>query len=102
MSVSNEKDWFTFRIIYFKPSGKYYTETNISWEIRCTGGNVDKPNSGPNMYDVIAKIRGLNQPGSALPGLTGDWNGPIFIDCEEGFPCLILPYDEVINVKVIG
>lgn len=87
-----EKKTFKFRIVYFKPSGKYYTETTEEYEIRTCGGVTNIP----YMNDVVAKIRGLRDSGGqgSMPGLNSQsegWDGLILIDCEQGFPCLILP-----------
>lgn len=94
MSVNSEKDWFTFKIVYFKPSGKFYTSQSINWEVRVISNGPG--HRSPYMADAIDKLRGLRDSGGpgALPGLSKEsdgWYGPILIDCEDGFPHLILP-----------
>lgn len=82
---------FIIRLVYFKPSGKFYTESNYEFESkRQTDGN------GPIMSDVVAQVRGWRDCGGqgSLPGLSAysdGWDGPILIDCEEGYPCLLMP-----------
>ena len=79
---------FTFKITYFKLTGKYYTEAEVSWDIRvCDDG------FSCYMYDAVAKLRGLRDTGgqNSLPGVQSSWEGFILIECEQGFPCLITP-----------
>lgn len=81
------KKTFSIKITYFKPSGKYYTDTTVDRDVRVIGTN------GCNMNDVVAWLRGHQRDGGGgLPGLrNGTWHGPIMVDCSEGYPCLILP-----------
>lgn len=75
---------FTFTIQYFKPSGKFYSESELSLEI--DGGD----RGVPYMPDVCACVRALRETGN-LPGLgSGRWPGPIYITHPEAYPCLIL------------
>lgn len=78
-----------FKILYFKPNGKFYTDAEVSWKIQFCEGNTTI-----YMADACEKLRGLRDSGgpNALPGLCGEgWKGFIMIDSEDGFPCLILP-----------
>lgn len=84
---------FTFKITYFKPSGKYYYSTEIEWEIHTT--HLTNP-STPMMDDAVSKLKGLRDTGGqgAMPGFSdfaSGWYGYILIDCVDGFPVLILP-----------
>lgn len=82
---------FAIEITYFKPSGKFYTRERFERVFRNVG-SVDQPSC--HMEHVASYIRGLRDNGgqSALPGLSGDgWDGPIMVDCEQGFPVLIFP-----------
>lgn len=84
-----ERKTFLFKIDYFKPNGKWYTEHAFEREVRSIG-------TGPYMHDVTAYIRGLRDSGSSLPGLSSTgWKGFIYVTCDDGFPCLILPVTEV-------
>lgn len=85
------KYWFT--IWYFKPNGKFYTETSVQWELKSIADT-----NCPYMNDAVAKLRGLRDRGGqgAMPGLsamTEGWDGPILIKGmgDTGFPCLIMP-----------
>lgn len=83
-----DKKEFSIRVTYFKPSGKYYTDEVVTRKFRSTEGGICY------MPDVCAWIRGLNQDAdetNPLPGLSSGWGGPILVDCDEGFPHLILP-----------
>lgn len=76
-----------FKLIYFKESGKYYSEATVEWECRTFDGGVYMP-------DVCSKVRQFrkrDQGNVPLPGLCGGWDGPILIDTEFGVPCLIMP-----------
>ncbi len=87
---------FTFSLWYFKPNGKYYTETVVNWKVRCCDVAPDATRLA-YMSDACAKLRGLRDNGGpgALPGLSGDsWDGFILINSEEGFPCLIIPKEK--------
>lgn len=76
---------FTVRLVYFKPSGKLYASAEVAREFSATA-------AGCYMNDVTAWVRRSQGAGEPLPGLAGDrWDGPILVDCDEGFPCLILP-----------
>lgn len=87
------KKKFKFHITYFKPSGKFYTSATEEREIRvCENTEV------PYMNDYCSRIRGLrdSQGQEGLPGLSGSgWDGFILVNCEEGYPCLILPPKEL-------
>ena len=79
---------FQFRITYFKSTGKFYATRNVEYVV---AANED---GGPYMPDIKVKIVGLRDQGgqSALPGLSGEgWDGYILVDCDEGYPMLILP-----------
>lgn len=79
-----------FKLTYFKPSGKYYSEGEEEFDCRlCQDGNT------VYMPDYVGRIRGLRRnagQGAHLPGLNSLWlNGYVLIDCEDGVPCLLLP-----------
>jgi hypothetical protein len=92
MGVEWKKATFTITIWYFKPNGKFYTEATFEWTGRACG---DGPTPTCYMQDVVAHIRGLNGRGQgSLYGLSsnsGGWDGPIIVNCDQGYPCLILP-----------
>jgi hypothetical protein len=76
---------FTVRLVYFKPSGKLYASAEVTREFATTA-------AGCYMNDVTDWVRRSQGGGLPLPGLASDrWGGPILVDCDEGFPCLILP-----------
>lgn len=85
-----DKREFDFRLTYFKPSGKYYTDTVYRWVCANIGG---EKRSTPYMNDIVAHIRGLRDGNgqSALPGLSGMWDGFILVDHPDGVPTLIVP-----------
>lgn len=95
---------FFFQITYFKPSGKYYTQTVVEWELRRAGPEL------AYLQDAISKLRGFRDNGGqdGLPGLsTGSegWDGPILIQqvklardadalddyIPDGVPHMIMP-----------
>lgn len=82
MTIGDKKE-FTFRIVYFKPNGKYYTDTNYKYVIATVKG-------APYMYDIVSHIRECRLT-NKLPGLADGavWDGHITIDHPDGFPCLI-------------
>lgn len=88
-TVEMARSEFVFKISYFKLSGKYYTETEYKAIIRKTETGV------AYMPDIAAKIRGIRDSRAQddpLPGLCGNgWEGFILIECEEGFPVLVVP-----------
>jgi hypothetical protein len=86
---------FTFKITYFKPSGKYYTNTEIEWETTYCNDKVNTP----YMYDAVTILKELRDSKlkGVLPGLGKDvvgWYGYVLIDCDPGFPVLILPEEK--------
>lgn len=72
-------------ITYFKETGKFYTEEKVHWAVNPVAiGDV------PYMNDVFDRVRRLNVEGK-LPGLqSGRWSGPILVDCDKGFPALLI------------
>ena len=86
---------FTFKLTYFKPTGKFYSNDSFEAEVRvCEGTTI------PYMPDIVAKVRGWRDTRGqrALPGLSGEgWDGFILVDCEDGYPCLIKPNKETTN-----
>lgn len=66
------------RVIYFKPSGKYYTSHE---------GN---PTRGTTFYEIVEKFKLLvDYPAGPLPGLSSEtWDGPILIEIE-GLPHVV-------------
>ena len=79
---------FKIKLLYFKPSGKFYSEGEYGHEQDNTNGLT--PNTC-YMAAVITAIRESQIHRTPLPGLIGTWDGPILVDCEQGYPCLILP-----------
>ncbi len=87
-----ERKLFQIGLRYFKPNGKWYTDTVFDYVTATIEGTDD-----PYMNDVVAHIRGLRDGGGqgALPGLhhnSEGWDG--FIEVywfPDGFPTLILP-----------
>ncbi len=82
---------FKIHIVYFKDTGKYYSDANMEKEFTDCGPDVDHPSC--YMQEVKDWIRECRKEGK-LPGLRDGvkWpDGYITVDCEDGFPCLILP-----------
>ena len=78
---------FSVTLTYFKPNGKYYTDTVVQLEAK----TLDEDCDAPYMYDIFDQVRARRSI-AALPGLqSGSWDGPILVDCEEGYPGLIMP-----------
>ena len=75
-----DKSSYFFKITYFNPSGKYYTEAIVVWKVRGLSNGM------AYYQDAIAKLRGLIDHEQPLPGLVGCWSGPILI--EQCQPCL--------------
>ncbi len=76
------------KITYFKRTGKYYTDATDDFTVdECEGGT-------PAMYQLSDNIKAIRDSGDIpLPGLCGGWDGFILIDCDNGYPCLIVPKD---------
>lgn len=76
------------KIIYFKPSGKYYSEA----ELPLLPDEIANDGTLAVMYKVSDRIGELSKQ-RELPDLSGDWlgeNGYIFVTVEDiGYPCLI-------------
>lgn len=100
MTERGTKQKFRFRLRYFKPSGKWYTDTLYEYE--CASIETTGPHQTPYMNDAVAHIRGLRDNGGqgAMPGLQSrTWDGHIIVehfpvgaeDDEDlvGFPTLI-------------
>lgn len=81
-----EKRKFTIKIIYFKASGKCYATEEYRGDFEeCSPGMC-------YMHDVIDWMKALRSAGKVMSGLSGCWDeGYIMLDCEEGFPCLLIP-----------
>lgn len=72
---------FLVTIQYFKPSGKFYTSEKAWIEAEYLNER------SAYMIEIVTAIKTMKQ----LPGLqSGSWDGPIYLNCEEGYPCLIL------------
>lgn len=86
---------FRFKLWYFKTTGKFYASGTADWEVRAHQVDKSLP-ATPHMPDAFAKVRGLRDTGGqgALPGLSGGWDGPILVDCDDGYPGLIMPHQE--------
>lgn len=81
------------QVEYFRPSGKFYTESELEFE----DGTEPLTKSGmptvANMYAIRKHIIELQEQGN-LPGLTkgSKWeNGTIWFNSEDGYPCIIVP-----------
>jgi hypothetical protein len=74
------------------PTEKFWYDCKVIFREGCP--------SLPYMNDVIDFIRAIRDQSTdakwkSLPGLcTANWDGYILINCEDGFPCLILPNKE--------
>ena len=77
---------FTFDVIYFKRSGKFYSSD--SWDFGCTAVG-----SGSICYmqDAVDELLRLRAAGEPMPGLCGSWREYITITSNNGYPCLITP-----------
>lgn len=80
---------FKIKIQYFKNNGKFYTEAEFDFQQK-RGAK-----SSCYMPDVVSHIVGLRDKGGAgaLPGLcdfTEGWPGYIIVNCDDGYPHLIL------------
>ena len=73
---------FHFKLTYFKPNGKYYSDAVVEWNIACC---VEHPEVA-YLNDAVAKLRGLKNTGGSLPGLMGSWEGPILIRQARPIP----------------
>lgn len=79
---------FEVKLTYFKPSGKYYTETTAPFEATDCG---QPGHPCCYMNEVADKVEATRDHG-LLPGLSsGRWAGPILVECEQGHPVLIQP-----------
>jgi len=78
---------FTINFTYFKASGTYYTGGKKKMQVRlCDDGRT------PYMYEVVEKVKETRRIGASLPGIVSSWpEGFVLIDCDEGYPCLIVP-----------
>ncbi len=77
---------FKIAIQYFKESGKLYVSEEVTREFTAC-----EPVGCCYMNDVVDWIRECRASRS-LPGLqSGFWSGYIYVDCPDGYPCLILP-----------
>ena len=90
MGRATVKRAFTLKLTYFKPNGKYYTSATTVCRV------ATLPNGGCCMQDAVAYIRGTRNGGGqgSMPGLSRHsegWDGFILVDCDEGYPHLILP-----------
>lgn len=86
---------FEIKIMYFKPSGKYYSESNFTGMFSNCGDELLPSCYMSDVADLVKRQRDGHSM-SGLPGLqSGTWDGPILIDCDDGFPVLILPQRSV-------
>lgn len=83
------KEPFEIKLTYFKPSGKLYADGSFM----CECDSIRSASTAPRscyMYDAIDRVKELRTEGK-LPGLqSGKWEGPILVDCDEGYPHLIM------------
>lgn len=90
MTRTIDKAAFVIKLTYFKESGKFYTNAQFEGIFERIGDH-GQPIIGPYMNDVVEQVRGYIKD-KTLPGLqSGSWDGPILVDCDLGYPCLILP-----------
>ncbi len=78
------KKEFTIKVTYFKDTGKYYTSEEFKGEFETAG-------QGCYMGSVKQHFLTQRHNGLPMPGLSSSWKEYILIDCDEGFPILILP-----------
>lgn len=79
---------FKIEVQYFKESGKlgYFDEFTFPFT-NC--GSEEHPTC--YMSEVVGYLKDCNAKGT-LPGLrSGKWEHIIWVNCEEGFPVLIIP-----------
>lgn len=81
------------KLTYFKSTGKYYLDGEFEMDVRdCSIGGGEIGKNVPYLYDIIKEVRKMNKNGS-MPGLYGQWDGPIHITTEpECCPALLLDY----------
>jgi hypothetical protein len=82
---------FKIRIVYFRDSGKFYSSTEVQQEFTDCGPDPEHPSC--YMQEVKDWLKERRKEGD-LPGLArgSKWpDGYIFLDCEDGFPCLLFP-----------
>lgn len=78
-------------LTYFKPSGKYYAEKTVTWDVQV----IPIPKACTYtvyMADVMDQLKARQAAGEALPGLSHpDWDGAILLTCANGVSRLVLP-----------
>ncbi len=81
-----EKRLFKIHFEYFKPSGKFYSEGDAEMLAQDCGNDYEEVHY-PICYmqDIVDEVKKMME----LPGLSGKWDGPIHISCEQGYPVLI-------------
>ncbi len=79
------------KLTYFKKSGKYYSDGEFEMDVDdCSRSSGEAGKNVPYIYDVAEKIYYMNTS-RKLPGLRGNWDGPIwFITEPECCPMLLL------------
>ena len=87
------KLWFSFRLDYYKPSGKWYGGEDVRFEV---GAIPSGDGFIPYLYEAVDMVREMSR--TKLPGLVGGWDGPIQIvsvedDGSHGLSHLIVPDD---------
>ncbi len=80
---------FKFTIWYFKPSGKYAYQGEVEWEVvDCGNEHEGVWYSVAYMQEAVDRLRYWDE--GPLPGISScTWFGPVVINCEQGYPCLI-------------
>jgi len=83
------------KLTYFKHSGKYYSDGEFEMEVGdCSSSGGEAGRDIPYLYDVIKEVRCMNVT-EDMPGITGRWDGPIYLTTEpECCPALLLPLDK--------
>ena len=85
------KKLVTIHVEYYKNSGKYYSDEQFEYEFTILPheGTENFTVYMPEVTDFIRKCHARR----CLPGLTsGQWEGPIRVTTEHGYPCLIMDY----------
>lgn len=88
------KKMFHFDLLYFKESGKFYSEGEVDWEVSVCGedGKI------AYMHDAVDKIKEIREGNNTdtMPGLLGKGKDFfVVIDSPDGHPVLIKPVQKI-------
>ncbi len=89
----SKMDTYYARLVYFKSSGKYYTEAKLELLPEEIKKGETKEADLALMYMVSDRVKSLAVLKN-LPGISSNWHeeGYIYIDCTEiGYPVLLQP-----------